>query len=62
MGAFKRGQKFIQGMGLKKGALHKELGIPESQKIPLDTLQEASKNPGKLGKRARLALTFRKFK
>ncbi len=51
--------KWIQGIGLKKGALHEELGI--KGKIPLSTLEDASKKGGKLGKRARLALTFRGF-
>lgn len=53
--------KFIQQMHLKKGALHHELGIPMGQKIPLAMLQAAAKKKGKLGARARLALTFHKM-
>lgn len=46
----------------KKGALHRQLGIPVGRKIPIRTLQAASKAPGLVGKRARLALTLRKFR
>lgn len=45
---------------LKHGALHRELGIPEGQDIPVSTLEEAAKKGGKLGARARLALKFRR--
>lgn len=47
---------------LKKGALRRSLGIPEGKKIPWDRLVAASKKKGKLGRRARLAMTFRKMK
>ncbi len=53
-------KKWMQGMNLQKGALHKQLGIPAGSKIPLYKLRSASKKGGKLGRRARLALTFRK--
>lgn len=46
----------------KPGALHKQLGIPKGETIPFRTLQTASKKPGILGKRARLALTLRKVR
>lgn len=55
-------EKWIQGANLKKGALHKALGIPEGQKIPYSRLVAAAKQKGKLGKMARLAMTFRKMK
>lgn len=56
-------EKWIQKMGtLKKGALHEQLGIPQSKKIPLGTLEKASHSPGRLGTRARLALAFRGMK
>jgi hypothetical protein len=45
----------------RKGALHRQLGIPAGEKIPLARLRRAAKAPGLLGKRARLALTMRKF-
>lgn len=54
--------KFIQKMHMKKGALHKELGIPEDKKIPEKKLNVAAKKPGVEGKRARLAKTLASFK
>ena len=50
--------KFIQAMHMKKGALHKELGIPEGKKIPHSTLAKDAHAPGILGRRARLAETL----
>jgi hypothetical protein len=35
------------------------LGVPVGEKIPLTLLRKASKAVGKLGQRARLALTLR---
>ena len=46
----------------KPGQLHKDLGIPEGDKIPLSTLKAAAKRKDKKGQRARLALTMRGFK
>jgi hypothetical protein len=58
----KSGSYWIQGaIGKHKGLLHKHLGIPKGQKIPLNLLESASKAPGQLGKEARLALTLRGF-
>jgi hypothetical protein len=45
-----------------KGALHAQLGIPGSQRIPHSTLQKAAKANGLLGERARLALTLAKMR
>lgn len=52
-------KKWIEKMHMKKGALHKELGVPEGKKIPEKKLESAAKKPGKLGKRARLAETLK---
>lgn len=54
------GDKWIQGMNMKKGALHKELGVPEGKKIPEKKLVKAehSKNPLE-AKRAHLAVTLK---
>lgn len=52
-------EKFIQKMHLKKGALHKQLGIPIGKKIPEATLEKAAHAPGKLGRRARVAETLK---
>jgi hypothetical protein len=54
-------QKWIQKAIKKPGALSKQLGVPEEKNIPRKLLTKASKRKGKLGKRARLALTLRKF-
>lgn len=53
-------KKWIQEMHMKKGALHKELNIPEGKKIPAKKLEKAehSKNP-LLKKRAVLAETLK---
>lgn len=53
---------WIAKMHMKKGALHKELGVPEGQKIPEKKLEMAEKKGGKEGKRARLARTLMSFK
>jgi hypothetical protein len=57
----KKGGKWIQNAKMKKGALHKELGIAEDKKIPKKTLAKAAEKGGKLGKRARLAETLGKL-
>ena len=49
-------------MHMKEGALHEELGIKKGQKIPAKVLRRAAKKRGRLGRRARLALTFSKFR
>jgi len=48
--------------GYKRGALHRQLGIPEGETIPLSLLRDASKQPGLLGQRARFALNLRKVR
>lgn len=55
-------KKWIQGMHMKKGALHSELGVPTGKKIPAKKLEKAehSKN-SKLRKRAVLAETLSKM-
>lgn len=45
----------------KKGALHRQLGIPEGERIPLPLLQAAAKAPGLLGQRARFAINVQKL-
>jgi len=55
-------KKWIQKAISKPGALHKQLNVPAGKKIPADKLKTATKKGGKLGKRARLAMTLRKLK
>jgi hypothetical protein len=54
-------QKAIKKPIKKPGALSKQLGVPEEKNIPLNKLRRAAKKGGKLGKRARLAMTLRRF-
>lgn len=58
----KKPKKFIQKAIKKPGALHKELGVPMGKNIPKAKLIKAVKAGGKLGKRARLAMTLSKMK
>jgi hypothetical protein len=55
-------KKWIQKAIKHPGALHKELGVKEGEKIPEKKLKKAehSKNP-KLKKRAELAKTLKKM-
>ena len=46
----------------EKGGLHKSLGVPVGQKIPPGEIAAAAKKPGKVGKEARLAQTYAKFR
>jgi hypothetical protein len=54
-------EKWIQKAIKKPGALHKQLGVPEGEKIPSGELKSAAKKGGKLGQRARLAMTLKKL-
>ena len=54
-------KKWMQKAVQKPGALRKSVGVKPGQKIPVSTLDSLAKKPGITGKRARLALTFRKF-
>lgn len=53
-------KKAVRVEGAHEGALHKQLGVPTGEKIPVALLHKVEHAPGKLGKRARLALTLRK--
>ncbi len=50
---------WIQNAIGKPGALHKQMGVPQGQKIPAGKLEAAAKKPGVEGKRARLAETLK---
>lgn len=56
-------ERWIQGAlkRHKRGALHRQLGIPPRQRIPIAVLRRAAKAKGLLGRRARLALTLRRI-
>ena len=53
---------FIKEAIKKPNALREQLGIKGDKKIPAKMLDRATKAPGKLGKRARLAKTLRGMK
>ena len=63
-GVFKKGgsSKFIQKAIKKPGSLRKSLGIKKGKKIPKSKLKAAAKKPGKLGQRARFAITLSKLR
>ena len=52
---------FIQKAIKKPGALRKSLGIKKGEKIPASKLRAAAKKKGKMGQRARLAITLKKL-
>lgn len=55
-------RKWIQGAIKKPGALRAQLGVSAGETIPIARLRKAAKAKGKLGRRARLALTLRKLR
>lgn len=52
-------KNWIAGATKDKGALHRNLGVPEGKKIPAGKLAAAAKKSGKVGKEARLAETLK---
>lgn len=54
--------KWIQKAIKKPGALRKQLGAKPGKPIPASKLAAAAKKPGKLGQRARLAVTLGKMR
>ncbi len=51
-------KKFIQNAIKNPGGLHRALGVPQGQKIPVGKVATAAKAPGKLGEMARFAETL----
>lgn len=54
-------KNWIAGAIKKPGQLHKDLGVPQGKKIPAAKLEAATKQKGKVGQRARLAMTLKKM-
>lgn len=50
---------WIQGAIKSPEALHKQMGIPQGEKIPASRLASAADKGGKLGERARFAETMK---
>ena len=61
-GGAAKGGKWIQEAIKKPGALKKSLGVSADKPIPAAKLEKASKAPGKMGQRARLAKTLKGMK
>lgn len=57
----KKKKNWIDEAIKKKGALHEQMGVPKGKKIPEGKLRTAAKKSGKLGRRARLAMTLKKM-
>jgi hypothetical protein len=55
-------KKWIQKAIKKPGALRAQLGAKKGEPIPAGKLAAAAKKPGKLGQRARLAVTLGKVR
>ena len=53
---------FIKKAIKKPGSLRKSLGIKKGKTIPKAKLKAAAKKPGKLGQRARFAITLGKLR
>jgi len=52
-------KKWIQGAIKRPGQLHRDLGVPQGESIPASKLRAASKRSGKVGQRARFAMTLK---
>lgn len=52
-------KNWISGAIKHPGALHEQLGVPQGKPIPAKTLRRAAGSDGKLGQRARLAMTLK---
>ena len=55
-------KKWIQSAIKNPGQLHRDLGVPQGEKIPQSKLNKAAKASGAVGKRARLAKTLAKMR
>ena len=56
------GKNWIAGAIKKPGALHRDLGVPQGEKIGMAKINAAAKKGGKVGMRAKLAQTFAKMR
>jgi hypothetical protein len=52
-------KNWIKGAIKKPGALRQAMGMKKGQTIPSKKLEAAAKKPGKMGQRARLAVTLK---
>jgi hypothetical protein len=54
--------KWIQKAIKKPGQLHRDLGVPQGEKIPPGKIEKAAKGSGKVAQRARFAKTLKGMK
>lgn len=54
-------EKWIQKAIKKPGALRQAMGVKKGETIPAAKMAKAAKAPGKMGQRARLAMTLKKL-
>lgn len=54
-------EKWIQKAIKKPGALRASMGVKKGETIPTAKLAKAAKAPGKMGQRARFAMTLKKL-
>lgn len=52
-------KKFIKDAIKKPGQLHRDLHVPQGEKIPEGKIRAAAKRSGKVGQRARFAETLK---
>lgn len=52
---------WIKNAVKKPGQLHKDLGVPDGQKIPSGKVKAAAKGGGKTAQRARFAMVMKKI-
>lgn len=55
-------KNWIAESHIKKGGLHRSLGVAQGKKIPKSKIRAAAKKGGKVGKQARLAETFSRIR
>jgi len=55
-------KNWVAGAIKRPGQLHRDLGVPQGQKIPASKLHAAEERGGKIGQRARLAETMKGWK
>lgn len=55
-------ENFIKKAIKKPGALHRDLGVPQGEKIPATKIAAAAKGSGKTAERARFAETLAKIR
>lgn len=61
-GKMRKSKNWIAGAIKKPGQLHKDLGVKQGEKIPESKVEAAAEKGGKIGQRARFAMTMKGLK